>query len=107
MISRFDQNLIDQFKKNVARKICVERFILFGSRARGDADPDSDMDILIITPDPLTSQIEDMISDCAWEAGIREEVVIMPVIMSRHEWEDGPERHSLLARAIRKEGVVV
>ncbi len=107
MINRFDQNIINQFKKKVMKIIPAERFILFGSRARGDADPDSDMDILVIAPDPLTSQIEDAISDCAWEAGIRDGMVIMPVVMSRQEWENGPERHSLLAQAIRKEGVVL
>ena len=28
-----------------------ERIILFGSRARGDAQPDSDVDLLVIMPD--------------------------------------------------------
>ncbi|MCX6096821.1 MAG: nucleotidyltransferase domain-containing protein [Candidatus Bipolaricaulota bacterium] len=36
---------------------------VFGSRARGDADPDSDLDV----------------------------VVIVPIVYSRTEWETGPE----------------
>jgi predicted nucleotidyltransferase len=37
---------------------------LFGSRARGDADPDSDMDVLVIVDD-LSPELEDYISECA------------------------------------------
>ena len=107
MISPANQSLIDQFKKKVISRSHVERFVLFGSRARGDANVDSDMDILVVVPDPLTSKVEGMISDCAWEAGVPKGVIIMPVVVSRQEWEHGPERYSLLAQAIRKEGIVV
>ncbi len=36
----------------------VERIILFGSRARGDAHPDSDYDLLVVTSDEMTRKEE-------------------------------------------------
>ncbi len=36
------------FAAAVAREFAPERIILFGSRARGDAGPDSDADILVV-----------------------------------------------------------
>jgi predicted nucleotidyltransferase len=33
-----------------------ERVYLFGSKARGDATPDSDYDLLIVTPDDATAE---------------------------------------------------
>lgn len=33
----------------IAETVHPERIILFGSHARGDADPDSDVDLLVIT----------------------------------------------------------
>ncbi len=34
----------------IVRKFKPERIILFGSRARGDAQPDSDFDLLVVMP---------------------------------------------------------
>ena len=35
----------------IANEFEPERIILFGSRARGDARPDSDVDLLVVMPD--------------------------------------------------------
>ena len=82
----------------------IDHVVLFGSRARGDAEPDSDMDVLVVVDD-LTEDMEDYISECAWEAGFERGIVLVPVVFSRNEWENGPERYSLLAEAIKSEGV--
>jgi predicted nucleotidyltransferase len=36
--------------KRIVREFAPERVILFGSHARGDAGPDSDVDLLVIMP---------------------------------------------------------
>lgn len=101
-----ESEIIKKFKRLLAKKIRVDRIVLFGSRARGDADPDSDMDILVIVDSP-TEEIEEHISACAWEAGFEHGIVIVTVVYGKQEWEHGPERFSLLARAIEKEGVSI
>lgn len=40
------QELVD----NIARQFSPEKIILFGSHARGEADPDSDVDLLVVIP---------------------------------------------------------
>jgi len=40
-----------------------------------------------------------------WEAGFESGVVVVPVVFSRVEWENGPERYSLLAEAVKSDGV--
>jgi len=37
----------------VAERFDPERIVLFGSLARGDAGPDSDIDLLVVFPDPV------------------------------------------------------
>jgi predicted nucleotidyltransferase len=81
-----ERKVIESFRRLLARKLSVDQIVLFGSRARGDAAPDSDMDILVVINKPI-EDTEEYVSDCAWEAG--------------------PERFSLLARAIEMEGIPV
>jgi predicted nucleotidyltransferase len=99
-----EKKIIDAFTLLVKKKLSVHRIELFGSRARGDADPDSDMDVLVIVND-LSPELEDYVSDCAWEAGFEHGIVLVPVVFTRDEWENGPEKYSLLAEAIRAEDV--
>ena len=44
----FDEVVIEKVVRKLVDAIDPDRIILFGSRARGDSSPDSDMDILII-----------------------------------------------------------
>ena len=100
-----DKTILDRFKALVLERVQVHGMFLFGSRARGDADPDSDMDVLVIVEGTSNEKIRDYISDCAWEAGFEHGIVVVPVVFTRDEWENGPERHSLLALAVEREGV--
>lgn len=46
----FDSSLIDLIVGRIVDTIRPEKVILFGSRARGDADANSDYDLLVIQP---------------------------------------------------------
>ena len=43
-----DGPLMDEIVRRIVRVIRPRKIILFGSRARGDAQPDSDFDLLVI-----------------------------------------------------------
>ena len=103
-MDRFEKQILETFAHLVRKIVSLLSVVLFGSRARGDAEPDSDMDVLVIVND-LTEEMEDYISECAWEAGFERGIVLVPVVFSRDDWENGPERYSLLAEAIKAEGV--
>ena len=42
------QTKLDEIVDVIARQFSPEKIILFGSRARGDARPDSDIDLLVL-----------------------------------------------------------
>jgi len=44
------ERLTDQMVKRIVQRFNPERIILFGSAARGDATPDSDVDLLVVVP---------------------------------------------------------
>jgi DNA polymerase sigma len=102
-----DLKIIHKFKRLLEPKVKLHHIYLFGSRARGDADPDSDMDLLVVLDEPKTRDVSNIVSDCAWQAGFDDGVVIVPIVVSRDQWETGPDRASLLAMAVREEGISI
>ena len=46
-----NENLLGEMTKRLAESIQPERIYLFGSHATGDADQDSDVDLLAVVPD--------------------------------------------------------
>lgn len=43
-----DESVLQEMVRRLVEAIDPDRIILFGSRARGDAEPDSDVDLLVI-----------------------------------------------------------
>lgn len=106
-MSQLEMTVITSFRQRVTKRLPVERLVLFGSRARGDADSESDLDLLVVVGRPLSAAEREFVSDCAWEAGLENGVIVVPVVCTQDEWESGPERASLLHQAIVEEGVTV
>ena len=51
-----EEALLQHMVDTIVREASPEAIILFGSRARGDARPDSDVDLLIVETEPFSSQ---------------------------------------------------
>ena len=107
MIQDSDRALVERFKSLlIERGIPLYKTIVFGSRARGDAEPDSDLDVLVLV-ERLNPTLRKTISHCAWEVGFEAGILIQTVVMTREEAEQGPEQSSLLMLAVKEEGVPV
>jgi len=102
-----DYEVLRHLKHSLEGRVQLSKMILFGSRARGDAEPDSDMDVLVVLDGPVSKQSQRIVSDKAWEVGFEAGIVVVPIVVSRERWEKGPERASLLAMAVREEGVSI
>lgn len=51
-----EEALLQQMVDAIVREVSPEAIILFGSRARGDARADSDIDLLIVETEPFSPQ---------------------------------------------------
>lgn len=98
--------LAREVKNRLVGKIALREVRMFGSRARGDATPESDLDLYIETG-PLTRQERRMISEAAWEVGFENNVVVVPVVVSQEAIEKGALSASPLYQTIQREGVPV
>jgi uncharacterized protein len=107
MLDIRDKLILEHFKNLLLENgVPLHRLVLFGSRARGDAETESDYDVLVVVAQ-LSRQIRTTISRCAWEAGFNECLVIVPVVVTTEDIEQTPLRSSLLMQAIREEGVTI
>lgn len=107
MLAKAETELIKRFKALLERRLHVHQVIVFGSRARGDANEGSDLDTLVVVEEPQDNNVLRFASECAFEVDLGSDVVISPIVVSRDDWENGPERSSLLALAIRREGIPI
>jgi uncharacterized protein len=79
---------------------------LFGSRARGDHDADSDVDVAVIVRD-LTERERDDVIDLALEAWRRSErgPRISPLVWSERQWQDRLAGERRIALDLEREGI--
>lgn len=93
-----------ELKNRIARVDPLVDFRVFGSRARGDADEYSDMDVFMEF-EVVDKELEMRVSDTAWEVGFHSGLVISTLVFSRYEVEESPLRSSPILKAITEEGV--
>jgi predicted nucleotidyltransferase len=103
MMERKSLSAARAFKRLLAKKLGPAQVIVFGSRARGDNQPDSDLDLCVIV-ERMNRRTREIIFDCAWEAGFSAGLVVVPVIFSREEIA-GVMGESLLYQTVEREGI--
>jgi len=82
----------------------VTRIILFGSKARGADQPDSDIDLLILTRGPVNSTLRGAISDRLADINLRNDVLLTSVVVPEEEWSSGLIRYTLIHSEVERDG---
>ncbi len=94
------ERLIKRLKKNIR----LDRVILFGSRSRGDWLQDSDVDLLLVSPDfkgiHFTKRAESILR--LWDGKTRPE----PICLTPEEYQERKEKITVVREAARH-GVTV
>jgi len=100
-----DLKIVRKFKELVSKRVKILDIRVFGSRAREDNTEESDLDVFIVVEN-LDRETDRYISDCAWEAGFSGNLVVVPIVVSRKDLEQGNIRESVFIKNIFKEGIV-
>ena len=78
--------------------------MLFGSKARGDADPESDIDLLVLV-DVESSEFRSQLWRIASDVSLEYDVVLSPRVFGQSRWDETRRIRLPLYRAIVADGV--
>lgn len=105
-----DYEVAKSLKDRLSTVVRLVDFRVFGSRARGDNEELSDMDVFLeveCESESIDKELRNKIGEIIWEVGFENYIVLSPLIFTRNEIENTPLRSSPIVKNIIKEGVVV
>jgi predicted nucleotidyltransferase len=105
-VSSKDMWVAQELKNKILQFTRVIDFRIFGSRARGDAEEFSDLDIFMEL-ESVDGELKKKVKNAAWEMTMETGVLVTTLLFSRHDMENSPLRSSPIVRVIMEEGVSV
>lgn len=99
---------VAQAVKRIVREFDPEaEVILYGSRARGDAEPDSDWDFLVLTGEALTFEEEEALHARLYPLQVENDAVFSLIVEPKSRWGSGPMTRALFHENVEREGCLV
>ncbi len=97
-LSRYLAILRQKYKEQISK------VILFGSVARGNPDPESDIDLLVVTANG-DQKLKDEISMACFDIILKTEVILSPLVMDKETYEWHKKYHDPLYNNIQRDGI--
>jgi predicted nucleotidyltransferase len=88
-LSPNDEAAIKTARRLLFARFPVERVILFGSKARGIDDAESDIDLLVLTSRELTWIEREAVVDAPYDLQLRYHVLLSSLVVPASEWKTG------------------
>lgn len=90
-LSKTESSAVRRVLHEVFKKFNVKRVVLFGSKARGDFNVDSDIDVAIFSEDIVNATRRSEISNIATDVAIECDVYVSCKLFNSKDWEEENE----------------
>lgn len=107
MIAGQTATIVDELRRDLVRILGerLDRVYLFGSRARGEQRPDSDVDVLVVVRGPFDyGDLIKRTSEVVSELSLKYDTVISRVFVSKERFE---REQSPFLMNVRREAVAI
>ncbi|MFH0730640.1 MAG: nucleotidyltransferase domain-containing protein [Pseudomonadota bacterium] len=99
-----EKQALRELREKLVAKYPIIDIRLYGSKAREDASPDSDLDVMIEIPDYNQLMVAE-IDDIIYRINLEHEVLISALVFGSDELEEGPMSEAPIYKVIQREGV--
>ncbi len=106
-ISRNERDAVQKASNILKATFPITQIILFGSKARGDDDEESDIDLLLLTDRKIAWKERKAIIDALFEIELSYDVVLSPLIVPDQEWNEGTFSVMPIHEEVAKDGVMM
>ena len=109
-MGELDRALIEEFKRRLPADIAphIRQMIMYGSRARGDAEEDSDLDLIALV-DEKTPELEQRLDEIAynlmWDLDFKP--IISLKVFAEERFRSAAAKGYSYYRTIEREGITV
>jgi predicted nucleotidyltransferase len=100
-----DRRAVEAAVRLLKQRFPVEQVILYGSKARGTDDAESDIDLLVLTREPMSWRQQREVIAALHPLELEYDVVLSPLVVSRQEWEEGIYRVLPIHDEVARDGV--
>ncbi len=99
---------LDAYRRVLAEEFpgLVERLLIYGSKARGDDRPDSDLDVLVLIREG-DWRLKESVAARGDDLSLGTDVVASMLVFTAHDWERMGRRESVFREAVERDGVSV
>jgi predicted nucleotidyltransferase len=107
-LNRSDRAWLNAYRKQLAAKFpsVVEQFLVYGSKARGTARCDSDLDVLLIIDDHHTAE-KRQLRRVGYLLAAKSDVLPSILVYTRSEWAQRRASGSSFQRAVERDALPV
>lgn len=99
-----DRSVLEKFAATIRRDFPDAEIWAFGSRVRGNASADSDLDVCVVV-DNFNEAVDKKIIEAAWETGFDNDIVISTVTYSKQDFRNGAVSSSPFIKSILLTGI--
>ncbi|MGD0542069.1 MAG: nucleotidyltransferase domain-containing protein [Tepidisphaeraceae bacterium] len=100
-----ERQAVSDAARVLRKQFPVQQVILFGSKARGDDDPESDADLLVPTSRPVTRPMRQQMREAVLPIEMSSDVWMGLTVVWTRDWEHGVYRVLPIRHEIDRDGV--
>ena len=100
-----ERQAIEAAAATLRARFPVTDIVLYGSKARGDGDPESDIDLLVLTSRPLDNEEQSGMWSHLHDISMRFDVLLSPLTVEARSWREGVHSVLPIHTEVEREGV--
>lgn len=104
-LAPWERSLLSDAASLLRRRFPVDKVVLFGSKARGDSGPESDMDVLVLTTRRLSDAERRQVLAELYDLSLAAGTFLSPLVVPSEEWTHGRLSVLPIRRAVERDGV--